>query len=40
MTQVYGTPWARLIPIGIVTVLVVASVVFFRSRSSSFAEEA
>jgi ABC-2 type transport system permease protein len=40
MTQVYGTPWARLIPVGIVAVLVVASVVFFRRRSPFFAEEA
>jgi ABC-2 type transport system permease protein len=40
MTQVYGTPWARLIPVGMVVVLVVASVVFFKRRSSSFAEEA
>jgi ABC-2 type transport system permease protein len=40
MTQVYGTPWARLIPIGIVLVLMLTSVVFFRRQASSFAEEA
>lgn len=39
-SQVFSTPWARLIPIGIVVMLVVASVVFFRRRSPSFAEEA
>lgn len=40
MTQVYGTPWVRLIPIGIVLVLVAASVVFFRRRAPFLAEEA
>jgi ABC-2 type transport system permease protein len=39
-TQVYGTPWARVVPVGIVVVLVVASAVYFKRRSSSFAEEA
>jgi ABC-2 type transport system permease protein len=40
MTQVFGTAWARLIPIAIVAALVVASVFFFRGRSPYFAEEA
>jgi ABC-2 type transport system permease protein len=40
MSQVYGTPWARLIPVGVVAGLVVTSVVFFRRRSRFFAEEA
>lgn len=40
MTQLFGTPWARLIPIGITALLVVTSVVFFRRRSPTFAEEA
>lgn len=40
MTQVFGTPWARLIPVGLVCILVAASIVFFRSRSPRFAEEA
>jgi ABC-2 type transport system permease protein len=40
MTQVFSTPWARAIPVGITLVLVVTSVFFFRSRSPSFAEEA
>jgi ABC-2 type transport system permease protein len=40
ITQLYGTPWARAIPVGITLILVVASVVFFRRRSPSFAEEA
>ena len=40
MTQLFGTPWARLIPIGITLVLVVTSVAFFRRRSPHFAEEA
>ncbi len=38
--QAFGTPWARLIPVGITGLLVVSSLLFFRSRSPSFAEEA
>ena len=33
MTQLFGTPWVRIIPIGITLVLVVTSVSFFRHRS-------
>jgi ABC-2 type transport system permease protein len=40
MTQMYGTPWMRAIPVGMTLVLVVGSVIFFRRRSTSFAEEA
>lgn len=40
ISQVYGTPWARVIPVGITVVLLVTSVLFFRRRSPSFAEEA
>jgi len=40
ITQLYGTPWVRVIPVGITIVLVVASVVYFRRQSASFAEEA
>ena len=40
ISQLYGTPWVRAIPVGITIALVVASVVYFRRRSRSFAEEA
>jgi ABC-2 type transport system permease protein len=40
ITQLYSTPWVRAIPVGITLLLVVASVVYFRRRSASFAEEA
>jgi len=40
ITQLYGTPWVRAIPVGITLILVVASVVYFRRQSASFAEEA
>jgi ABC-2 type transport system permease protein len=40
ITQLFGTPWYRLIPIGITIVLAVTSVIYFRRRSPSFAEEA
>ena len=40
ISQFYGTPWVRAIPVGITLILVVASVVYFRRQSSSFAEEA
>ena len=40
VTQAFGTPWARAIPAGIVLVLSVGSVAFFRRRSPTFAEEA
>jgi ABC-2 type transport system permease protein len=40
ITQLFSTPWVRVIPVGIVLVLVVTSVAFFRRQSPSFAEEA
>jgi ABC-2 type transport system permease protein len=40
ISQLYGTPWVRAIPVGITLILAVASVVYFRRRSRSFAEEA
>lgn len=40
ITQLYGTPWMRAVPVGITIVLVVASVIYFRRQSASFAEEA
>ena len=40
ITQLFGTPWVRVIPVGITLVLVVTSVVYFRRRSPYFAEEA
>ena len=40
ISQLYGTPWVRVIPVGITLLLVVASVVYFRRQSTSFAEEA
>jgi ABC-2 type transport system permease protein len=40
ITQAFGTPWARVIPLGITLGLAVGSVVFFRRRSPTFAEEA
>jgi ABC-2 type transport system permease protein len=38
MTQLYGTPWMRAVPIGITLVLGVTSVIYFRRQSPSFAE--
>ena len=40
ISQLYGTPWVRVIPVGITIVLAVASVIYFRRQSASFAEEA
>jgi ABC-2 type transport system permease protein len=40
MSQLYGTPWMRAVPILVTFGLVVASVIFFRRQSPSFAEEA
>jgi ABC-2 type transport system permease protein len=40
MTQLYGTPWARLIPVGITVVLAVVSVMYFKRQARYFAEEA
>lgn len=39
ISQLYGSPWARLIPLGMATVLVIASAWYFRKRSKYFAEE-
>jgi ABC-2 type transport system permease protein len=40
ISQAFGSQWARAIPVGIVVVLAVTSVVYFRRRSPFFAEEA
>ena len=40
ISQLYGTPWMRLVPVGITLILSVTSVVYFRRRSPTFAEEA
>ena len=40
ITQVFGSPWVRLVPVGITIGLLVGSIQFFRKRSPSFAEEA
>jgi ABC-2 type transport system permease protein len=40
ITQAFGTPWVRVIPVGLTIVLAVTSVVFFHRRSPRFAEEA
>jgi ABC-2 type transport system permease protein len=40
ISQLYGTEWARAIPVCIALLLMVASVVYFRRRSRSFAEVA
>jgi ABC-2 type transport system permease protein len=40
ISQLYSSPWVRVVPVGITIVLVVASVVYFRRQSASFAEEA
>jgi ABC-2 type transport system permease protein len=40
ISQLYGTEWARAIPVAIVLVLSITSVVYFRRRSRMFSEEA
>jgi ABC-2 type transport system permease protein len=40
ISQLYSSPWVRIIPVGITLILVVASVIYFRRRSRFFAEEA
>ena len=40
ITFYFGTPWARVVPIGIVVTLVATSVAYFRRQSPRFAEEA
>jgi ABC-2 type transport system permease protein len=40
ITQAFGDPWVRLVPIGVVVALAVTSVLFFRRRSPLVAEEA
>jgi len=40
ISQLFSTPWVRVIPVGIVLVLAVTSVSFFRRHSPSFAEDA
>lgn len=39
LTQAFGTPWARLLPIAVVLVLVAVSIVYFRRRAPYLAEE-
>ena len=39
ITQLFGTPWARAIPVGITLVIVLASTSYFRMQAPSFAEE-
>lgn len=39
MTQLFGTPWVRVVPVGITLVLTITSLLYFRRRSPSFAEE-
>jgi ABC-2 type transport system permease protein len=40
ISQLWGTGWARAVPIGLTVALAVSSVIFFRRRSRTFAEEA
>jgi ABC-2 type transport system permease protein len=40
VTQLWGTPWVRVIPVAITALLAVTSVILFRRRSRTFAEEA
>lgn len=40
ITQVFGSTWVRIVPVGITLALLAASLQFFRRRSPSFAEEA
>ncbi len=40
MTQLYGSPWIRAVPVGVTLVLFAASLGLFRRRSPYFAEEA
>lgn len=40
MTQLFGTPWIRIVPVSITLVLMAASLGYFRRRSPYFAEEA
>jgi ABC-2 type transport system permease protein len=39
-SQLWGTDWARVIPVAVTVLLAVTSVIFFRRRSRTFAEEA
>jgi ABC-2 type transport system permease protein len=40
ISQLYGTQWARAIPVAVVLILSATSIVYFRRRSRMFAEEA
>ena len=40
ISELFGTSWVRLVPVGITLAMSVASVIFFRRQSPSFAEEA
>ncbi len=39
ITNVYGTKWMRLVPIGITIILIIIATVYFKKRSKYFAEE-
>jgi ABC-2 type transport system permease protein len=39
ISQLFPTPWVRIIPVGITLVMVLGSIAFFRSRAPAFAEE-
>jgi ABC-2 type transport system permease protein len=40
IAELWGTQWMRAVPLGITLVLAVGSIIFFRRRSRTFAEEA
>ena len=40
ITQLFGSPWPRVVPIGLTIATLFASIRLFRRRSPSFAEEA
>lgn len=37
--SIYGTPWIRMVPLGITFLIVIVSAQYFRKRSAYFAEE-
>lgn len=39
VASLFGTPWIHLVPIGIVIILAIISVIYFKKRSPGFAEE-
>lgn len=38
-TDIFGNPWARVVPLGVVVVITVVATVYFKKRSPHFAEE-